>query len=79
VVYPRQEWRKDYPLELEKWATIGDEDRPWHIHLNMDEVVQARFVKEPVQDKVTVSDSLIQKVICQCVQILQKCMIVMGI
>lgn len=34
----------------EKWATIGDEDRPWHIHLNMDEVVQARFVKEPRSD-----------------------------
>jgi len=34
----------------EKWATIGDEDRPWHIHLNMDEVVQARFVKEARSD-----------------------------
>lgn len=34
----------------EKWATIGDENRPWHIHLNMDEVVQARFVKEPRSD-----------------------------
>lgn len=33
-----------------KWATIGDEDRPWHIHLNMDEVVQAGFVKEPRSD-----------------------------
>jgi putative heme iron utilization protein len=31
----------------DKWATIGDEDRPWHIHLNMDEVVEARFIKEP--------------------------------
>ena len=34
----------------EKWATIGDEDRPWHIHLNMDEVVQARFAKEARSD-----------------------------
>ena len=34
----------------EKWATIGDENRPWHIHLNMDEVVEARFVKEPKSD-----------------------------
>jgi putative heme iron utilization protein len=34
----------------EKWATIGDDNRPWHIHLNMDEVVQARFVKEPRSD-----------------------------
>jgi putative heme iron utilization protein len=31
----------------DKWATIGDEDRPWHIHLNMDEVVESRFIKEP--------------------------------
>jgi hypothetical protein len=30
----------------DKWATIGDEERPWHIHLNMDEVTEARFVKE---------------------------------
>ncbi|HXX97012.1 MAG TPA: hypothetical protein VEL11_07855 [Candidatus Bathyarchaeia archaeon] len=34
----------------DKWATIGDDDRPWHIHLNMDEVVEARFVKEPRSD-----------------------------
>jgi putative heme iron utilization protein len=34
----------------EKWATIGDENRPWHIHLNMDEIVEARFVKEPKSD-----------------------------
>ena len=39
---------KGLPFRIkEKWATIGDEDRPWHIHLNMDEVVQARFVKGP--------------------------------
>ncbi len=42
---------KELPFRIrEKWATIGDEDRPWHIHLNMDEVVQARFVKEPRSD-----------------------------
>jgi putative heme iron utilization protein len=42
---------KGLPFRIrEKWATIGDEDRPWHIHLNMDEVVQARFVKEPRSD-----------------------------
>jgi putative heme iron utilization protein len=34
----------------DKWATIGDDNRPWHIHLNMDEVVQAKFVKEPRAD-----------------------------
>ena len=42
---------KELPFRIrEKWATIGDENRPWHIHLNMDEVVQARFVKEPRSD-----------------------------
>jgi putative heme iron utilization protein len=30
--------------------TIDDDDRPWHIHLNMHEVVQARFVIEPRSD-----------------------------
>lgn len=34
----------------DKWATIGDDDRPWHLHLNMDEVVDARFVKETRSD-----------------------------
>ena len=34
----------------DKWATIGDDDRAWHLHLNMDEVVEARFVKEPRSD-----------------------------
>jgi putative heme iron utilization protein len=34
----------------DKWATIGDDDRTWHLHLNMDEVVEARFVKEPRSD-----------------------------
>ena len=42
---------KGLPFRIrEKWATIGDENRPWHIHLNMKEVVQARFVKEPRSD-----------------------------
>jgi putative heme iron utilization protein len=42
---------KGLPFRIrEKWATIGDEDRPWHIHLNMDEIVQARFIKEPRSD-----------------------------
>lgn len=34
----------------EKWATIGDESRPWHIHLNIEEVKEARFVKEARSD-----------------------------
>ena len=38
---------KGLPFKIkDKWATIGGEDRPWHIHLNMEEVVEARFVKE---------------------------------
>jgi putative heme iron utilization protein len=42
---------KGLPFRIrEKWATIGDENRPWHIHLNMDEVVEARFIKEPRSD-----------------------------
>jgi putative heme iron utilization protein len=42
---------KGLPFRIrDKWATIGDENRPWHIHLHMDEVVEARFVKEPRSD-----------------------------
>ena len=38
----------------EKWATIGDESGPWHIHLNMQEVKQAKASKrlsEPRQPR----------------------------
>jgi putative heme iron utilization protein len=42
---------KGLPFRIrEKWATIGDESKPWHIHLNMDEVREARFVKEARTD-----------------------------
>ena len=42
---------KGLPFRIrDKWTTIGDDNRPWHIHLNMGEVVQARFVKEPRSD-----------------------------
>jgi putative heme iron utilization protein len=34
----------------EKWATIGDESRPWHIHLNMEELKEAKFVIEARSD-----------------------------
>jgi putative heme iron utilization protein len=38
---------KGLPFKIkDKWATIGGEDRPWHIHLNIEEVVEAKFVKE---------------------------------
>jgi putative heme iron utilization protein len=42
---------KGLPFRIrEKWATIGDESRPWHIHLNMEEVKEARFVVEVRSD-----------------------------
>lgn len=37
---------KGLPFKIrEKWATIGDETRSWHVHLNMEEVKEARFVR----------------------------------
>jgi putative heme iron utilization protein len=42
---------KGLPFRIrEKWATIGDESKPWDIHLNMEEVKEARFVKETRND-----------------------------
>jgi putative heme iron utilization protein len=42
---------KGLPIRIrEKWATIGDESRPWHIHLNMEELKEAKFVKEARSD-----------------------------
>src|SRR5574339_515871 len=29
-----------------KWMTIGNEDKSWHIHLNLDNVKTAKFVSE---------------------------------
>jgi hypothetical protein len=38
---------RNLPFRIrEQWATIGYEDRSWHIHLNLDEVAEARFVTE---------------------------------
>ena len=35
------------PLRIsEQYATIGDETRPWHIHVNLHETKEARFVIE---------------------------------
>lgn len=28
------------------WATIGDERGPWHIHVNVEQVSYAKFIKE---------------------------------
>lgn len=30
----------------DKWMTIGNEDKSWHIHLNVDDVKTAKFVTE---------------------------------
>jgi hypothetical protein len=35
------------PLRIsDQYATIGDETRPWHIHVNIRETKEARFVIE---------------------------------
>jgi putative heme iron utilization protein len=35
------------PLRIsEQYVTIGDESRPWHIHVNLNETAEARFVTE---------------------------------
>ncbi len=35
------------PLRIsDQYATIGDETRPWHIHVNLRETTEARFVIE---------------------------------
>ena len=35
------------PLRIsDRYATIGDETRPWHIHINLRETKEARFVIE---------------------------------
>ncbi|MDW0228911.1 MAG: ChuX/HutX family heme-like substrate-binding protein [Nitrososphaeraceae archaeon] len=30
----------------DKWLTIGNDDKPWHIHLNLESVTTARFIIE---------------------------------
>jgi putative heme iron utilization protein len=34
----------------EQYATIGDESRPWHIHVNLNNTKEARFVIENKSD-----------------------------
>ncbi len=42
---------KGMPFRVrDKWATIGDENRPWHIHLNTEKVKEAKFIQEPRAD-----------------------------
>ena len=39
--------QRDLPIRIkDKWMTIGNEDKSWHIHLNLDNVKTAKFVKE---------------------------------
>jgi len=38
---------KGLPVRInDKWMTIGDEDKLWHIHLNLENISMAKFVKE---------------------------------
>ena len=38
---------RDLPIRIsDKWMTIGNEDKSWHIHLNLENVKTAKFVKE---------------------------------
>jgi Haem utilisation ChuX/HutX len=34
----------------DNWMTIGNEDKSWHIHLNLQNVTSAKFVKETRQN-----------------------------
>ncbi|WP_458744313.1 ChuX/HutX family heme-like substrate-binding protein [Candidatus Nitrosocosmicus sp. T] len=34
----------------EQWATIGDEKGPWHIHVNIQEAKEAKFIIESSED-----------------------------
>ena len=46
------EVRTDENLTLrinEQYATLGDETRPWHIHVNLNETIEARFVIENIK------------------------------
>jgi len=30
----------------DQWATIGEESSPWHIHININEISSAKFIRE---------------------------------
>ena len=41
---------KDLPVRVsDKWLTIGNDNKPWHIHLNLENVTMAKFVIEERQ------------------------------
>ena len=38
---------KNLPLRVsDQYATIGDDSKPWHIHVNLNNIKEARFVTE---------------------------------
>jgi putative heme iron utilization protein len=42
---------KDSPFRVrEQWATIGDEKGPWHVHINIQEAKEAKFIIESSED-----------------------------
>lgn len=42
----------------EQWATIGDETKSWHIHINIQETAEVKFVKEKNSESGKVSFSI---------------------
>ena len=42
---------KDSPFRVrEQWATIGDEKGPWHVHVNIQEAKEPKFIIESSED-----------------------------
>ena len=38
---------KGLPFRIrEQWATLGDENGPWHLHINIEETKKAKFITE---------------------------------
>ncbi len=38
---------KGLPFRIrEQWATLGDENGPWHLHINIEETKKAKFIIE---------------------------------
>lgn len=42
---------KDISFRIrEQWATIGDDKGPWHVHVNIQETKEAKFIVESSED-----------------------------
>lgn len=51
---------KDLPFRVsENWITIGDDQRPCHMHVNKNEIKEVRFVKEDKETRVSYSIRLL--------------------